>query len=214
MLIRWFPLFCIPSSLCIFLYNLDYSLVPLVSFSGKLLYSSALIGLFLKFLILFWSSLCSLSLFLLLKSVLIYFSFWYFWHSFLCIKSVSHCNFQLWFFLLSIFLIGVILLYNVVLVASIYQCKLAIIIHISPPSWSPSQHRIPSRSSQITRPGSLCYIATSQQLSILHLMVCIYVKTTFSIHHNVSFHHCVHKSIFHICVSIPSLQIGSSMPYF
>jgi len=158
----------------------------------------------------FWSSLCSLSLFLFLKSVLIYFSFWYFWHSFLCIKSVSHCNFQLWFF----FVKYLFNWSNITLQCCVGCFHISMQINHSYIYWSLSQHRIPSRSSQITRPGSLCYTATSQQLSILHLMVCIYVKTTFSIHHNVSFHHCVHKSIFHICISIPSLQIGSSISYF
>ena len=48
-------------------------------------------------------------------------------------------------FFKNLFLIGGKLLYNVVLVSTIRQCKLAMIIHISTPSWlSPCPHFIPS----------------------------------------------------------------------
>ena len=54
--------------------------------------------------------------------------------------------------------------YNVVLVSTIQQCKSAIITLTSPAS----PH--PSRSSQITRWGCLCYTASSHQPSILPLI--------------------------------------------
>ena len=72
----------------------------------------------------------------------------------------------------------------------------------------------PSRSSQSARLGCLCYIATSHQLSLLYVIVYIYVNATFSIHLTLSFPHCVHKSILYTGVSISSLQIGSSIPFF
>ena len=62
----------------------------------------------------------------------------------------------------SLFLIGGWLLYNFVLVFAA-QCESAVGISMSPPSWTslppPSSH--PSRSSQGTRPSSLCYVANS-----------------------------------------------------
>ena len=60
----------------------------------------------------------------------------------------------------------------------------------------------------------LCCTATFHQLSILHRTVCMYVDATFSIHPTVSLPHYVHKSIHYICVSVPSLQIGSSVQFF
>ena len=65
-------------------------------------------------------------------------------------------------------LVGGKLLYNAVLVSAIQQLKLAIIFE--PPSPPPSH---PSRSSQSTKLGSLCYTATSHQLSVSHMVVYI-----------------------------------------
>ena len=64
------------------------------------------------------------------------------------------------------------MLYCAVLVSAIQQRASAIIIHIFPPLGPPSPTTIhPSRSSQSTRLGSLCYVATSRQLSVLHTIV-------------------------------------------
>ena len=41
----------------------------------------------------------------------------------------------------------------------------------------------------------------------------MYVKATFSISPNLSFPDCVHKSVLYICVSIPAIEIGSSVSY-
>ena len=116
------------------------------------------------------------------------------------------------------FLIGGKVLYNVVLVSAlqkqvVFSCavlqhKSVIIIHIhlEHPSCFPSHY---SRSSQSTTLGSLCYIASSHQLSTLHVVVhiCCSVPPT------LSFHHCVHKSALYICISIPSLQIDLSISF-
>ena len=42
----------------------------------------------------------------------------------------------------------------------------------------------------------------------------MYVDATFSIRLTLSLPHCVHKSLFYICVSFPPLQIGSSASFF
>ena len=82
-----------------------------------------------------------------------------------------------------------------------------------PPSPFPCH---PSRSSQSSRLGSgayteLCYTAASHELSVLHMIV--YVNATLPIRPTLSFPRCV-KSILYVCVSIPSLQIGSSVLFF
>ena len=38
----------------------------------------------------------------------------------------------------------------------------------------------------------------------------MYAKVTFSIYPTLSFHRCVHKSFFYVCITIPFLQVGSS----
>ena len=43
---------------------------------------------------------------------------------------------------------------------------------------------------------------------------CTYVCATFSICPTLSPPHCVYEFILYICVSVPSLQIGSSIPSF
>ena len=67
---------------------------------------------------------------------------------------------------------------------------------------SPSSHL--SRSSQRTKLGSLFYIAASHQLS--YEWSCLYFNATFSIYSTPCFLHCVRKSIFYICISIPPLK--------
>ena len=60
------------------------------------------------------------------------------------------------------------------LVSSIQQHGLAISTHIPPPFWAsipPPHPTHPPRSSQSTELSSLCYIVTSHQLSILHMLV-------------------------------------------
>ena len=42
----------------------------------------------------------------------------------------------------------------------------------------------------------------------------IYVSATLSIQITFSFLHCVHKSVLYVCLSIPALQIGSSVSFF
>ena len=70
----------------------------------------------------------------------------------------------------------------------------------SPPIWS-------SQSSELS---SLCYTATSHQL----FYACVYMSVlTSQLFHPLS-PNCVHGSVRYICISIPVLQIGSSVPFF
>ena len=94
------------------------------------------------------------------------------------------------FIFLIYFLIGGKLLYNVVLVSAIQQCKLAIIIHISPPSlvFLPSSH-----------PTALDHhrVLAGQLLTsyLFYTWWCTYVCATFFICLTLSFPHCVHESV-------------------
>ena len=70
----------------------------------------------------------------------------------------------------------------------------------------------PSRSSQSTELSSLGYTVTSYLLPILHMEV--YMSTLISQFNPPSPFPHFHMSILYICISIPSLQIGSSLPFF
>ena len=84
-----------------------------------------------------------------------------------------------------------------------YVLYLYIIIYISPPSEASLPLPFhPSRSSESTSLGSLCYIAASSYLFYTWYM---YINVTFSRSPSFSFSCCVHKSILHVCVSISSL---------
>ena len=79
---------------------------------------------------------------------------------------------------------------------------------LSLPPTQASSH--PSRSSQSTRLGSLYYTAASHQLSILHMRE--YMYWCYFLHSSHSL--LVPPIRLCICISIPSLQIGSSIPFF
>ena len=115
---------------------------------------------------------------------------------------------------LFIFLIGAKLLYDVMLISAVQQYKSAIIIHMTTPFCAPSpppSHH--SKSSQSTRLDSLCCVIAPYQLSLLPMIAYIYQCCFLcSSHTLLSFLHCVYKSILCICVSSPSLQIGSLVP--
>ena len=71
----------------------------------------------------------------------------------------------------------------------------------------------PSRLSQSTGLSSLCHMANSQWLSILHMVVYMFPHS--SLHSStLSFPYHVRKSVLCVCVSIAALQIGSSVPSF
>ena len=110
--------------------------------------------------------------------------------------------------------------YSVVLVSAVQQCESALSIHISsfllslPPTPLPTSH-LP-RSSWSTRLNSLCY--TAMFPLAIHFtygyFICVYFSSTLSICPTLSFTYYDLKSILYVCVSIPALQIGSSVPFF
>ena len=87
---------------------------------------------------------------------------------------------------------------------------------ISPPSYislPPSQSH-PSRQSQSREQISLCYAASSHQLSILHLVVYICPCHSLTSSQLPLPPPHVLKSILYICIFIPVLPLGSSEPFF
>ena len=118
---------------------------------------------------------------------------------------------------------GVQWLYSIVLVSAIQWSESDIYIyiythtqaHISPLSWTSFPLSPPNspRSSQNTGLGSLCYIISFHQLSILHMVVYILISISQSILPTFTCHH-IHKSVLCICISIPALQISSSVLFF
>ena len=96
--------------------------------------------------------------------------------------------------------------YNTVLVSAIHQHDSAVGIHMSPPKQtSLPPHSTPLHCHRALDLSSLHHTANSHWLSILHL-VSIYFNATLPI-----CPHCVHKSVFYVCVSIAVLQMGSSV---
>ena len=85
---------------------------------------------------------------------------------------------QFFVYLVFVFFIGVQLLYNVVMVSVMQVKQLSVYIHplrLGPPSEFLSSH--PPRSSQSTTLSSLlCAAGVPTQLSVLHMVVCVYVS--------------------------------------
>ena len=112
------------------------------------------------------------------------------------------------------FLIGGTLLFNVVLVSAVQSCTQAVVIHISSPLEPSYLPRNPTPLGHRTVPGwASCVI---QQLLISYRFYTLVYKcyAAFSVCPTLSFPHCVYSSVLYICISIPSLQIGSSIPFF
>ena len=125
----------------------------------------------------------------------------------LLLRNEFLCNF--FFIIISFnfiyFLIDEKLLYNFVLVTAV-QHESFIIIYIYIPSilhLPPLPPSYPSRSSQSARLGPLCYLATSHQLSILHMVVYIC---------QCNFLNLSHPHLPPLCPQVPSL-LGSSIPF-
>ena len=95
------------------------------------------------------------------------------------------------------------------------QHKSATIIHLSCSSLASPPPPHPSRLSQSVRRGPLCNTATSHPVWDGYLMPeSLYMLTLLSQPSHSLPPHCAHKSILYVCVSIPSLQIGSSIAFF
>ena len=90
-----------------------------------------------------------------------------------------------------------------------------IYIYLSPPSWASSQppSSCPLGLLQRARLVSLRYTVALPWLSILYMVVHMRQCYFLNLPHPF-LPHCVHKSILYVCVSIPSRQIGSLVPFF
>ena len=80
---------------------------------------------------------------------------------------------------------------------------------LSLPSAPPSR---PSRSSQSTSWAPLPYRSLTPAIYLT--LISVYFNATLSIHPNLSYPCCVHKSVFYVCFSIPALKIDSSVLFF
>ena len=84
---------------------------------------------------------------------------------------------------------------------------------IYPPFWT----FFPFRSPQCMSPSSLCYIAGSHQLSVLYILIVSIVymcqfQSPDSFH--LPFPFGIHIFVLYVCVSISTLQIRLSIPFF
>ena len=77
------------------------------------------------------------------------------------------------------------------------------LLHLDPPPnpTPPGHHRMPG--------WAPCVIYQLPRSYLFYTRQCVCVSATFSIHPM----HCVHKCIVYVCVSVPSTQIGSSVPF-
>ena len=103
------------------------------------------------------------------------------------------------------------MLYNVLLVSAVQQHESVIIIYIYPLPLEPSSHPpslghhgvpgwAPSVTEQLPCVTHGCYISQ-----------CCFLNSSYPLLLLVD---CVYKSVLYVCVSIPTLQIGSSVPFF
>ena len=121
--------------------------------------------------------------------------------------------FRRWVGALSSFLIfiEVQLLYNAVLVSTLWQSVSALCIHIPLLFWI----SFPFRPPQSTKYSSPCNMVGSHQLSTLYIlsMVCMYeTESPSSCHPPLS--PCYPYACSYICVSISALYIRQSIPFF
>ena len=95
----------------------------------------------------------------------------------------------------------------------LYNKVTQIYVYISPLPLEPSSHWPPfqpSRSSPSTTLSFPCF----RFPFLLYVQQCIYVDATLSVGSTLSFPLCVHKAVLYIYISLPALQIESSVPLF
>ena len=108
-------------------------------------------------------------------------------------------------------LIGGKLLYGVVMVAAVQQHNSAVITHISsllshPPLPTPALQTVTGRLSGLP----VLHSNFSPAVCFTHCGV--YMSMLLSPCSVLSFPYCIHKAV--LCISIPSLQMGSLIPFF
>ena len=101
-------------------------------------------------------------------------------------------------------------------VKSLSRVLLLVSLWISPSSWTSPCTSHPthaSRLSQSTGLSSLCHTANSHWLFILHMIM--YMFQCFSVNLSQPLLPLLcPQSVLYVCMSIPALQIGSSVPFF
>ena len=115
------------------------------------------------------------------------------------------------------------MLCSVELISAVQQCESALSLslhthththtHISLPPEHPLHLPTPcypSESAQSTKLRPLCYPAVAHYRYLFHTWWCVHADPNLPSHPTLSAP-CVHKSSLHVCVSVPALQIGSSV---
>ena len=121
----------------------------------------------------------------------------------------------IYLFIFIYFFIGVKSLHSVVLVSAVQWSESAICIHVSPPCWTSLPPPLPPDVGRHRAPSwAPCAVPQVPTSYLFYAWQCIYVKPNLPIHPILPFPHCVHTSVLYICISIPALQIGSSVPFF
>ena len=83
---------------------------------------------------------------------------------------------------------------------------------MSPPSWISCPPHLPPLKVVMGHQAELPLPSQLPTGYLCHMWQCIYVSATLSIDSNLSFPNCDHKIVLYVCVSVPALQIGSSVP--
>ena len=107
------------------------------------------------------------------------------------------------------------MLYNVVLFSAVQQRESVLSIHIALPSWAPTSRPIaPLLGHHRALSWAPCAVQKLPASCLFYTWQCMHFNTTLSIHPTLPFIHCVHKGTLYIYSSIPTLQIGPSVPFF
>ena len=85
--------------------------------------------------------------------------------------------------------------------------------HIYPPASWFTPHPSPLGHHRALR-RALCAVRQLPTSSLFYTSSCIDVSATLSAHPTFPSPHCTHKSVLYVCISIPGLQIGSSVLFF
>ena len=100
--------------------------------------------------------------------------------------------------------------------SAVQQSKAVIGVHTSPLSLTSLPHPTPSpqvvTEIKVELPVLYIYKLPTSHLLYMWWYVCLIVNL--SVHHTLSFHCCVHRSVVYVCIHIRALQIGFSVSFF
>ena len=105
------------------------------------------------------------------------------------------------------------LLYNVILISAVLQSESAIRTYILLPLNLPPTPLHPTTLSH-HRPLSSIAIESLPTRYLFYTWQCIYANATLPVHPTLPLPSCVHMCILCMCVSLPALKIGQSVPFF